>query len=223
VASLVGEDGRFRPLGPFLRCLLLGKVRTTELAAELEAQYRRFHDLVGHRPAFVNSHHHVQVFPPVGSVLLDILSQQRPRPYLRRVREPWGMLLAVPGARKKRALLSWLGRRFARQQERAELPGNDWLAGITDPPCLADSEFFVRWLRRIPGWTVELACHPGFLDPTLIGRDCTLHDGMLQRRTRELRLLRHPAFLDAVQDAGFTLATPTELSSLSSRGTADAA
>jgi hypothetical protein len=224
VPTLVDAEGRFRPLGRFLRSLLLGNVRPAEIAAELEAQYRRFQELVGRRPAFVNTHHHVQVFPPVGPILLDLLKRQRPLPYLRKVREPWRLLVQVPGARKKRALLSALGRRLARRQEELGLPGNDWLAGITDPPWLADQEFFVRWVRRVPGRVVELACHPGHLDQTLIGRDCTLFDGMLQRRTRELQLLRQPAFLDAVAAAGFTLATPSEVTSLAARrGAADAA
>jgi predicted glycoside hydrolase/deacetylase ChbG (UPF0249 family) len=223
VPSLVDGDGRFYPLGRFLRRLLLGQVRRTEIAAELTAQYRRFHELVGRPPGFVNAHHHVHVFPPVGAVLLEILQRTRPLAYLRKVREPWQMLRQIPGARPKRALLSLLGRRFAARQDEAGLPGNDWLAGITDPPYLGDPEFFVRWIRHVPGRVVELACHPGHLDQTLIGRDCTLNDGMLQRRRQEFGLLRQPEFLGAVAEAGFTLTTPGTLTALATRGTADAA
>lgn len=223
VPSLVGSDGRFRPLGRFLRRLVRGAVRSTEISDELEAQCRRFQDLVGHPPGFVNAHHHVHVFPPVGRALLEVLKRLRPLPYLRKVREPWRMLLDVPGARKKRALLSAVGRWVARRQDEANLPGNDWLAGVTDPPFLRDKEFFVRWIRQVPGRVVELACHPGHLDPTLIGRDCTLDDGMLQRRIRELHLLRQPGLLDAVREAGFTLVPPSAVASVSHRGAADAA
>jgi len=223
VRSLVGADGRFRPLGRFLARLLRGRVKATELAAELEAQQHRFVELVGQPPPFCNAHHHIHVFPPVGRALLDLLQRQRPLPYLRKVREPWRCLIDVPGARKKRALLSMLGRRFARRQEAVGLPGNDWLVGVTDPPCLADPNFFVRWLRTVPGQVVELACHPGHLDQTLIGRDCTLYDGMLQRRMRELHLLRLPAFRDAVHEAGFNLVAPSQLRALFPGGTADAA
>lgn len=223
VPSLVDGDGRFRPLGAFLARLVLGRLRRTEIAAELEAQHRRFQELVGRPPAFANAHHHVQVFPPVGEALVEVLRRTRPLPYLRQVREPWRMVLDLPGARKKRALLTYLGRRFAARQEEAGLPGNDWLAGITDPPHLADDDFFVRRVLRVPGRVVELACHPGHLDPTLIGRDCTLNDGMLQRRVREFQLLRQPQLMDAVAAAGFTMATPTELTALVGRGAADAA
>jgi len=223
VRSLIGNDGRFRPLGLFLRRLLLGLLRPAEVALELHAQYRRFIDLVGHPPAFVNSHHHVQVFPPIGSILLEILAQGRARPYLRRVQEPWHMLRLVPGARNKRLMLSFLGRRCARLQDRIGLPGNDWLAGITDPECVHDPDFLVRWVRHMPGQMVELACHPGHIDPTLVGRDCTLEDGQLKRRVREFQHLRDPRFLDAVAAAGFTLVPPSHVVRLSKQGPAHAA
>ena len=58
--------------------------------AEFRAQYGRFHDLVGRPPSVVNSHHHIQVFAPIGKILCEVLSRQQPRPYLRHVRESLG-------------------------------------------------------------------------------------------------------------------------------------
>ena len=165
----------------------------------------------------------MQVFPPIGAILCGVLQRHRPLPYLRRVREPWRILVQVPGARLKRFVLSTLGGRNAHQQSQQGIPGNDWLAGITDPPCVSDPEFFARWLTRIPGQVVELTCHPGYLDTTLIGRDCTATDGQLQRRVRELHLLRQPSFEDACRQAGFTLASPAELRKLQAEGRAEAA
>jgi hypothetical protein len=223
VPSLVGHDGGFHPLGTFLRRVFLGQVHPDEVEAELRAQYRRFLDLTGQAPTLVNSHHHVQLFGPVGPILLDLLKRQRPRPYLRRLREPWRLLAQVPGARFKRAVLSAFGRRDAQRQAQAGFPGNDWLAGITDPPCLADAAFFVRWLTRIPGRVVELACHPGHWDPTLIGRDCSAGDGRIERRVREFALLKHPSFAEACRPAGFTLVSPSQLLHPHPRGLVHAA
>lgn len=211
VPSLVGSDGCFRPLGAFVRRLACGRARRSEVAAELNAQYRRFIELIGRRPLFVNAHHHVQVFWPVGAILRELLCRQEPLPYIRRIREPWTMLPAIPGARAKRVLLSTLGRLDARMQDEADFPGNDWLAGITDPPCVRDPDYMARWLTRIPGRVVELACHPGHWDPTLVGRDCTWTDGMLQRRTRERELLDQPGFEEACRRAGFVRVPPSFL------------
>jgi predicted glycoside hydrolase/deacetylase ChbG (UPF0249 family) len=222
VPSLVRSDGTFWPLGGFLRRLLLRQIDPREIEAELHAQYRRFIDLVGMPPNVINGHHHIQVFSPVSTILDELLEQQSFRPYVRRVREPWSLLASIPGARLKRTVLSSCGRRAARGQERLGFPGNEWLAGITDPPFVADPEFFTRWLRLIPGRVVELTCHPGHLDTTLVGRDCTTQDGMLQRRAREYALLNDPSFLEACRTAGFRLVSPAELSR-HLRGTAHAA
>jgi predicted glycoside hydrolase/deacetylase ChbG (UPF0249 family) len=210
VPSLVNAEGLFWPLGTFVRRLWLGRIQATEIDRELRAQYQRFRDLLGHPPSVINFHHHVQIFPPVGALLHQILASQQPLPYVRRIREPWFSLLRIPGARRKRAFLSLLGAHDARQQERKGLPGNEWLAGVTDPPWVHDPRFLARWLTAMPGQVVELTCHPGYLDSTLLGRDCTPEDGQLQRREQELHLLRHPSFREACGRAGFTVVSPSE-------------
>ncbi|MDB5311269.1 MAG: Cellobiose phosphotransferase system YdjC-like protein [Gemmataceae bacterium] len=210
VPSLVGPDGRFRGLGELLKRLLLGRVRVAEIEAELRAQYRRFVDLVGGPPVNVNAHHHVHVFRPVGDALARVLGEAG-RPYVRRVAEPARTLWRVPGARLKRAFLTRLGRAAARRQAAAGLPGCPALLGITDPPCVRDPQFFARWLAAARGQSLELTCHPGHFDPTLVGRDGTLADGQIHRRVWEFDLLHRPAFLDAVRAAGFTLVPAAEI------------
>ncbi len=212
VPSLLGKDGRLLPLRHFLTRLYLHQICPRQIEIELHAQYDRFLELIGHAPTVVNSHQHVALFPPVGSILRRVLQARgAPLPYLRRVQEPWTMLSRIRGARKKRTLLTLLGRIEARHQISEGFPGNDWLAGITDPPWVRDPGFFARWLALVPGRIVELACHPGRRDPTLIGRDCTEHDGLVQRRVDELRLMQQPNFLEVCRQAGFTFVSPTQL------------
>ena len=205
VPSLVDASGRFRPLGRFLRRVAWGRLRSSEVAAELAAQYDRFRELAGAPPVLVNSHQHVSLFRPVNAALRELLASKAERPFVRRVREPWRLLTRIPGARIKRAVLSTLGRRQAKALERDGFPGCDWLAGITDPPFVADPAFHERWLARIPGRAVELTCHPGYHDCTLIGRDCLGEDEWLVRRVRELELFRRPGFREMVRGAGFEL------------------
>jgi predicted glycoside hydrolase/deacetylase ChbG (UPF0249 family) len=209
VPTLVNPDGRFPRLGTLARRLLLGRVRHEEIEAEFRAQYQRFVELVGAPPANVNAHHHVHVFRPVGDALARVLSGTGA--FVRRVVEPRRTLRGVPGARLKRAILSWFGRAAARRQHAAGLPGNDAHLGITDPPFTERPDFFTRWLAAAAGRLVELGCHPGHFDATLAGRDGTLADGLIHRRVRELALLSRPDFLEAARACGFTLVTAAEL------------
>jgi predicted glycoside hydrolase/deacetylase ChbG (UPF0249 family) len=223
VPSLVDTDGRFWPLRGFLRRLWLRQIQPAHVEAEFRAQLLRFVDLVGQTPTVVNAHHHLSVFPPVGRILRRLLGRCRPRPYMRRVWEPWHVLARVPGARLKRLVLSGLGQAEARRQAAEGFPGNDWLAGITDPPCVADPDFLYRWLTLVPGKVVELTCHPGYLDASLIGRDGSLADGQLQRRVGEYNLLAQPRFREALRRAHFTLLSPADLARRVQRGPAHAA
>jgi hypothetical protein len=88
---------------------------------------------------------------------------------------------------------------------------------------VTDPAFFTRWLTHVPGRYVELACHPGYHDTTLIGRDCTAYDGLLQRRVDEMHLLRQPGFGEACRRAGFSLVPPSELVARRQRGRSHAA
>ena len=114
-------------------------------------------------------------------------------------------------ARTKRFFLNWHGRRMSRRQEGLGFPGNEWLGGITDPPWVKRADFFESWLESIPGRIVEMSCHPGNLDETLLGRDCQTREGMMQRRVDELERLRRPEFFQAVARAGFQLVNPAQL------------
>ena len=223
VRSLVDGAGRMWPLGKFLSRLLLGLVRPDHLRAELQAQYGRFIDLTGHAPRVVNSHQHVSLFGPVGAILREVLRRQSSRPYIRRVREPIRTLCRVPGAWIKRLGLSTLGRIQTRAQIRDGFPGAGWLAGITDPAWIKDPAFFERWLNTISGSSVELMVHPGYLDDTLVGRDCGADDGLLRRRVDELDLLRRPAFLDACRAANFRIVPLDHFLTATRRGPSHAA
>ncbi|MBI1833179.1 MAG: ChbG/HpnK family deacetylase [Planctomycetes bacterium] len=211
IPTLVQPDGTFWPLGQFLKRWLFGRFDAQDIHTELTLQMNRFTDLVGHPPRFVNFHQHLALFPPVGRVLLDVLATLPVRPYIRRVKEPWWVVATLPGARVKRIFLNGYGRRMSNMQEAQGFPGNDWLAGLTNPQAVESPDFFVRWLTTIPGQVVELMCHPGQYDETLIDRDCTATDGLLQQRVNELRWLQEPSFLEAIDRAGFRLATPSEM------------
>lgn len=211
VPTLVNPSGNFHSLGQLIARVFTGRIRLAEVSAEFRAQLNRFRELVGHDPLLVNSHHHIQVFPIIGAALRQALSDCTIRPYLRCVREPFHTLRFVRGARAKRSFLSMFGRREAHVQLAGGFPGNDWLAGITDPPFVHDAQFFANWLTHTPGQLVELTCHPGERDESLIHRDARPGDGNLERRVQELDLLRQSNFRSAQSEAGFRMIRVAEL------------
>jgi predicted glycoside hydrolase/deacetylase ChbG (UPF0249 family) len=210
VPSLVRADGTFWPLRGFLRRACLGLIRGADVVAEWQAQYTRFIDLIGRRPTLVNSHQHVSLFAPCDSALLRILRDANAKPYVRRVVESGASLARVPGARVKRTALSLLGIRAARRTVAAGLPGCDRLAGVTNPACVADERFWDRWLGQLSTGSVEVCCHPGYRDESLVGRDCDGGDGLL-RRPREAELLRAPSFRAACERAGLVPVPPSAI------------
>jgi hypothetical protein len=120
-------------------------------------------------------------------------------------------------------VLNGLGRLESWGLDRQGFPGNDALAGITDPLWVKDDAFFTRWLAGVPGRVVELACHPGHRDDTVVGRDCPPGGAMIGRRVDELRLLGRPDFALACRAAGFTRVAPSRLLTHLARGLSDAA
>jgi hypothetical protein len=107
--------------------------------------------------------------------------------------------------------LSHFGTKDAALQKQKSFPGNEWLIGITNPPCVGRPGFFTRWIARVPGQVVELTCHPGHWDTTLLDRDCKSGDGQLLRRVQEMQLLKDARFKEAVNAAGFTMVSPSRL------------
>jgi hypothetical protein len=210
VPSLVGFDGKFWPLGVFLRRLWRGQIRVNDIRTELTAQLERFVELVGRPPTIVNSHQHVALFQPIADVLFELLDKCPKPVYCRAVREPLGLLRSVAGARLKRAILNFFGRHRARRFERAGFPGAAWLAGLSNTADSSRADYFSRWLQSMPGQAVELMCHPGYLDPTLGGRDGTSEGGSQPWRVEECRRLSDPTFADACDRAGFARIQPKE-------------
>lgn len=190
VPTLVRPNGTFWSLPTFLLQLVRGRIRPTEIRAELHAQYNRFLELVGQLPPVVNMHHHLHIFPPVGALLRGVLASQSPRPYLRRVVEPWRTFGRVTQSLLGGLLLAGYGRSSALDQARSGFPGN---VGLTPVNVL-----------RCPGELVEMVCHPGHPDATLTGRD-SLYSAA---RVRDYRLLADDDFPAACRNAGFALVRP---------------
>lgn len=212
VPTLVRADGRFRKLGSLMLALWTHRIAQSELEAELSAQLDRYIELVGRPPTVVNGHHHIHIFPQVREALAEVLIRRAPLAYIRRVREMRETIADVNDSRMKRRFLSAIGGGAACTKAWEGFPGNEYLVGLANPANAHRADFFLRWLDELPAGVTELACHPGYADPSLFGRDAKTGDiATIERRSAELNLLLDASFQRKLHDNGIRLVTPSRL------------
>lgn len=154
IASLIGADGRLRPVGHLMQQTLMGRCDSRHVEAEWRAQIEGAID-AGIAPSHLDSHHHVHVLPPLRRVAVQ-LGREYGIQWLRRPVEwpPSSAKAAMVGA--VAALGEW------------PLPAGDafrgfGLYGKSDP-----IEAFCRMLARLPPGRTEVMVHPGYVADTAL-------------------------------------------------------
>lgn len=190
VPSLLGEDGRFRPLGGFLGRALAGRVSATELATEIRAQVARARSW-GVPALAWDSHRHVHALPPVARVVGAVARQEGAR-WVRRVSPA-------------RAWRGWKPRALGASGALSEryfsgIRGGDWYVDLSswrprDAAALA--------LLAAYGGVGEVGAHPGYVDEEL-----RRSDGLTDRRADDLALLTDPLVRAALGDAAIAVRVP---------------
>jgi predicted glycoside hydrolase/deacetylase ChbG (UPF0249 family) len=200
IPSLVGSEGEFHPAPALRRRLLRGEIPLAEIAAELQAQFRRFCELAG-MPDFWNTHENVHVIPrlfhacvALGRGLGIRAMRCHRRVTLPRDDTPAHYHLGHP--------LYWLkGQIIARWSRRAEAQGVLMPDGRIYVPGYAEGAAAIETvLGRVP-WqgvdrALELIAHPA----TTV--DAALFGGMTESRVLEYQGLRDPGLLERLQGAG---------------------
>jgi hopanoid biosynthesis associated protein HpnK len=188
ISTLADErTGRFRPtLGMFLRRLLAGRVRASEIEAEAGAQIALLRGR-GLRLTHIDTHKHTHVFP---AVLRPALRAARAAG-IRAVRnpfEPAWSLRATPSAgwirRVEVSSLRWLEPAFRRIVAEEGFTTTDGAIGVLATGTL-DSAAVNSLLRHVPDGTWELVTHPGYNDTDLARAGTRL----LASREKELKAL----------------------------------
>lgn len=181
VPSLCDADGRFHRLDELTKRLFTGRVRATELGAEIRAQVLRAREWG--TPALAwDSHRHIHLMPPVARVV-GALGRELGAQWIRRGRAPDApsslLALALHGS----TLVSELALR--------PVPGNAWFVDLTkrrprlDPPGVA--------LLAARGGLGELGAHPGYVDADLAANDALVHE-----REDDLTVLTDPLLREAL-------------------------
>jgi predicted glycoside hydrolase/deacetylase ChbG (UPF0249 family) len=180
VPSLCDENGRFYDLPVFTRRLFTGRVRATDIAAELRAQAARARSW-GIPALAWDSHRYVHLLPPVAFVVGHIARQLGVR-WVRRTRAPRLRADRKAASLHVASVLSGLAFRGIR--------GPSWYVDLTSQRPRLDAAGVA--LLAAYGALGELSAHPGYVDGDLSAADAVV------RRADDLALLTDPLLRTAL-------------------------
>ncbi len=200
IPSLVGADGRLKPLRDAVRGLLFGTSVESEIEAEYAAQIERA-CAAGIRPSHLDSHCHLHAFPSVGPIVHALGD----RFGIACARQPeagsWSDFRSAPFARYPLALLITASHRFTKRRVAQSLRAPDRFLGLVRSGAV-DAAWIVREIEELePGLVAEIMVHPG--DGSEDGSVSGDH-GPYRRRV-ELEAVTSPLVLEAVRRRGVEL------------------
>ena len=192
---------RFAPKGvmPDHDPLMVGAMKrvlpSDEIATEIREQFRRFIDVMGHPPDFVDGHQHSHVLPRIRSMVLEQTSIYAPNAWIRDCYDRLPAIAARPYRLKAigSALHSAGLRRAA---SRYGLKCNSGFSGHYDFQSNY-SDLFPAFLAK-PGKTHLIMCHPG--------AGAAPGDAIAGARVREADALRKLPIADMAQRHGLEFA-----------------
>lgn len=184
------RDGLVQPtFRELLKQSLLGQIDEDATAREVETQYRRFEELAGRPPDFVDGHLHVQQFPIVRDAVIRVVKgiEADRRPYVRNNAMPLAKIWKQQVSSAKCFALSRFGDAFQRAASLAGLRTNRGFAGVYDYRTYASyPRYLQRFVDHMEHESGILMAHPGTREAwrraeyeTL--RDTTLLEGKVNR------------------------------------------
>ena len=103
------RQGRFLPLNAMLRLATARRLQPEPLANEIAAQLRKFIDVFGRPPDFLDGHQHIQLFPQVRDAFLKVVAERAPSGMGQAMRTGAARTAAAgPQGAGARHLKSWL-------------------------------------------------------------------------------------------------------------------
>ncbi len=197
ISSLVGADGKFVPLGEFLKRFLTGRLDRGDVAREWEAQIQRV-TRFGIRPTHLDSHHHIHLLPGV----LPLAAQCAHKysvPWLRRPAEAIWQGIHSPSVLTKQVIFRILALRHW------PIPTSDAFRGLSIQGRQDYATRLAWTIRGLPRGTTEFMVHPGKPD-TLLEKE----DTFVWEREIELRGLCDPEVKRLLKDLEIKLDRPVQ-------------
>lgn len=182
--------------GPLLRACLSGRLDLDFAESCMRRQIETFLD-TDRAPTHYDSHHHVHLFPKIGSLAARIAKsygiEKARLPY-----ETWPAITACPGAWGTRLVVASLARTIARTLESNGIQTTDRFFGFGLMGNRNYADRLQRIIEIVGSGTSELMTHPGLDDAGLI-------DSYSAGRIEETRALTAPETMHALERSGIRL------------------
>jgi predicted glycoside hydrolase/deacetylase ChbG (UPF0249 family) len=194
------RHGRFLPLNAMLRLATARRLQPEPLANEIAAQLRKFIDVFGRPPDFLDGHQHIQLFPQVRDAFLKVVAERAPTAWVRQC----GRARRGRRLRDHKALvLDILSLGFRRKARKLGIAVNSAFAGSYAFKSRANyARLFPRFLSGLPDGGL-IMCHPGVVDSELKGLD-----SLTTLREQEFAYFGSDAFLQVLAEHNVALAHP---------------
>jgi hypothetical protein len=194
------RHGHFLSLNAMLRLATARRLQPEPLASEITAQLRKFIDVFGRPPDFLDGHQHIQLFPQVRDAFLKVVAERTPSAWVRQC----GRARRGRRLRDHKALvLDILSLGFRRKARNLGIAVNPAFAGSYAFKSRANyARLFPRFLAGLPDGGL-IMCHPGVVDTELKGLD-----SLTTLREQEFAYFGSDAFLQVLAEHNVALARP---------------
>jgi predicted glycoside hydrolase/deacetylase ChbG (UPF0249 family) len=194
------REDRFLPLNRMLRLATARRLQAEPLADEISAQLRKFVDVFGRPPDFLDGHQHIHLFPQVRDAFLKVVAERAPAAWVRQC----GRARRGRRLRDHKALvLDILSLGFRRKARKLGIAVNPAFAGSYAFKSRANyARLFPRFLSGLPDGGL-IMCHPGAVDAELKGLD-----SLTTLREQEFAFFNSDAFLQVLAEHNVALARP---------------
>ena len=196
--SFCENNGNLPSFSRLLTLAFSDRLPRQEIKQEFIRQWRRFEQLTGKIPAFIDGHQHVQQLPVIQDVVIDLILELGKAPCLPYLRVAWDSPVRIlkRGVNVTRALAFGLaGKKLVFLANKADIRTNQGFSGIYHFKGNYEKRFQRFIQQSVNGGMIM--CHPGLVDQPLLDVD-----ELTWQREEEYRFFASERFFDILASSG---------------------
>ena len=188
-------------LGTVMKQAFFRTLDQGEITREIKAQLKRFHDVLGFMPDYIDGHQHVHILPIVRTALFDaVKSYPNFRPWIRVPSDSAMAILRRGVSVRKSLILSALSLGFRHQCQARGLITNQSFSGASEfDPNDSYGTVFRSYLKAAQPRHLVM-CHPGYVMP-----DEDFPDPVKETRPIEMAFLKSNEFAVLLKEQNFEI------------------